>query len=101
MRRRTNADLGEHGMVLLRHVDVAAELPRITCATLVCVGAVDAVTPRAAADEIMAALRPGVGTLAVVPGAGHFPWLDDAAAYWPVVLQFVFNQTVDNAGSAR
>ena len=98
-RRRMNVDVGECGMVLLRRLDVVTELARITCPTLVCVGDLDAVTPPASSDEIMAALRPGAGTLAVVPGAGHFPWLDDATAYWPVVVGFVLNQTVDNAVS--
>ena len=29
-------------------------------------------------------MTPGIGRLGVLPGAGHFPWLDDGAAYFDV-----------------
>jgi pimeloyl-ACP methyl ester carboxylesterase len=95
-RRRTNAAVGTHGMELLRRLDVRAALAHVTCPTLVSVGALDVVTPIEAAEEILAGLRPGVGTLEVLPGAGHFPWLDDPAGYWPGLVAFVLNQLVDN-----
>ena len=99
-RRRTNPDVGVHGMERLRQLDVVAELPSIACPTLVCVGALDPVTPVETAEEIMAGLRPGIGTLEVLPGCGHFPWLDDPAAYWPGLEAFVLNQSVDNVDPA-
>ncbi|HEY7173419.1 MAG TPA: alpha/beta hydrolase, partial [Micromonosporaceae bacterium] len=71
-RRVGNPDLGEHGMALLRALNVVGDLNTVTCPTLVCVGDRDAVTPVSASDEIVAGLRHGVGELAVIEGAGHF-----------------------------
>jgi pimeloyl-ACP methyl ester carboxylesterase len=88
-RRSTNPDLNPHGMELLRRLDVVDQLVRIDCPTLVCVGELDSVTPVDASREIVDALRDGVGRLEVIAGAGHFPWMDDHAAYWPVILEFV------------
>jgi pimeloyl-ACP methyl ester carboxylesterase len=42
-----------------------------------------------AAREIVHALRPGLGRLEVVEGAGHFTWMDAPERYWPVVMEFV------------
>ena len=33
--------------------------------------------------------RAGIGRLAVIDGAGHFPWLDVPDRYWPVIQAFV------------
>ena len=49
--------------------------PPSSCPTLVCVGALDPITPVSAAREIVDALSPGVGRLELIEGAGHFPWL--------------------------
>jgi pimeloyl-ACP methyl ester carboxylesterase len=78
--RAAGAEVGRHGMELLRRVDVVAELPRIARPTLVGGGAVDTVTPVEAAEETMAGLRPGVGTSERPPACGHVPWLDDPGA---------------------
>jgi proline iminopeptidase len=75
-RRVRNPELGEPGMELVRRLDIVDQLPRITAPTLVCVGEGDPVTPVGAAEEIIAALTPGIGHLEVVDGAGHFVWLD-------------------------
>ena len=32
---------------------------------------------------------PGDGRLAVVPGAGHVPWLDAPETFWPTIETFV------------
>jgi pimeloyl-ACP methyl ester carboxylesterase len=88
-RRRRNPALGEHGMELMRGLDLVALLPRIDRPTLVCVGDRDAVTAVDAAQEIVDGLAPGIGRLAVLPGAGHFPWLDIPDRYWPLVDDFV------------
>ena len=72
-RRIQNPELGRPGMDLLRRLDVTRQLAGITCPTLVCVGELDPVTPVAAAREIVGALSPGIGRLAVIQGAGHFP----------------------------
>jgi proline iminopeptidase len=87
-RRRRNPDVGEHGMDLLRALDVVALLPRIDRPTLVCAGDCDPVTDVDAAREIAGGLAPGIGRLAVLPGAGHFPWLDVPDRYWPLIGEF-------------
>jgi pimeloyl-ACP methyl ester carboxylesterase len=88
-RRIRNAELGAHGMELLRKFDVVDQLARIDCPTLVCVGELDAVTPVDASREIVDALPRGVGRLAVIKQAGHFPWKDVPERYWSVLEDFV------------
>ena len=88
-RRIRNPELGPHGMDLLRRLDVVDQLARIDCPTMVCVGELDSVTPVDASREIAGALRDGIGRVEVIPGAGHFPWLDAPAAYWRVIGEFV------------
>jgi len=41
---------------------------------------------RAREDEHLA---PGVRSLTVIPGTGHFPWLDDPERYWAVITDFI------------
>jgi pimeloyl-ACP methyl ester carboxylesterase len=84
-----NVELSTHGMDLVRGLDLTDRLAAISCPVLVQVGALDPVTPLGAAEEIVAALPPGVGRLEVVPDAGHFPWLDAPDHYWPPVEDFV------------
>jgi pimeloyl-ACP methyl ester carboxylesterase len=88
-RRLPNLAIANTGMDLMRRFDVIDQLRRITCPTLVCVGELDPVTPIAMSREIVASLSPGIGRLAVVGGAGHFPWLDDPDQYWPIITAFV------------
>jgi pimeloyl-ACP methyl ester carboxylesterase len=88
-RRRRNPELGPYGMARMREFDAVAELRRIRCPTLVCVGALDPGTPVAAAREIADGLAPGIGRLEVLPGAGHFPWLDAPERYEDVLRSFV------------
>jgi pimeloyl-ACP methyl ester carboxylesterase len=63
------------------------------CPTLVCVGELDPITRVAAAREIAAALRSGVGRLEVVEGAGHFTWKDAPDRYWPILTEFLTTAT--------
>jgi proline iminopeptidase len=88
-RRLRNPAVGEASMELLRCLQIVQELPRIDCPTLVCVGELDPVTSLGAGEEIVGALRPGLGRLEVVPGAGHFPWLDAPEAYASIVEDFI------------
>lgn len=88
-RRTVNLDVAVRGMELMRRFDVTEQLARITCPTLVSVGDLDPVTPVAASEEIIAALRPGVGRLDVLEGAGHFPWLDAPDRYWGLLADFI------------
>ncbi len=84
-----NPDVAVVGMRLLTELDLIHDLASITCPTLVCVGRLDAVTPVAASEEIMDALPPRVGRLAVIDGAGHFPWLDRPDEYWSLMDSFM------------
>ncbi|HET9522124.1 MAG TPA: alpha/beta hydrolase [Candidatus Limnocylindrales bacterium] len=88
-RRVRNPALAPRGMELLRRFDVVDQLGRITCATLVCVGDLDPVTPVEASREIVAGLAPGNTTLEVIEGAGHFPWLDVPERFWAVIHGFI------------
>ena len=88
-RRIANREVAATGMDRLRAVDIVDQLPRIDCPTLVCVGALDPVTPVGASREIVDGLPPGVGRLEVIDGAGHFPWKDDPERYWPLLESFI------------
>ncbi len=91
VRARTpqNSELNVHGMDLIRRLDIVDQLGRIESPTLVSVGELDPVTPVDAAEEIMRALPGGIGQLDVVPGAGHFTWMDAPDRYWPSIIEFV------------
>jgi proline iminopeptidase len=88
-RRRQNLELNPYGMKLVRELDIVDQLGRVESSTLVSVGAFDPVTPVGAAEEIMAALPAGRGRLEVIPGAGHFPWLDVPDRYWFSIAEFI------------
>ena len=88
-RRIRNPAIAAHGMDLLRRFDVVDQLAGIDCPTLVCVGALDPITPVDVSREIVEALPRDIGRLEVIEGAGHFPWLDTPERYWPVIEDFV------------
>jgi proline iminopeptidase len=88
-RRIRNPDVGLHGMDLLRALDVVDQLPEIDRPTLVCVGELDAVTPVEASREIVDGLRPEICRFEIVPGAGHFPWLDEPERYFGILTTFL------------
>jgi len=96
----TNPALNPHGLALMRAFDVRDQLGRIESPALVCVGALDPVTPVESAREIAAGLAPGGARLAIIEGAGHFPWKDQPARYWPVLDDFLERvQRTSGAGS--
>ena len=84
-----NLELNEHGMELIRSLDVVDQLGRVESPTLVCAGELDPVTPVGAAEEIVDALPEGIARLEVVAAAGHFTWMDAPDRYWPMLLDFV------------
>lgn len=84
-----NRELNAPGMELTRQLNVVDQLGRIDCPTLVCVGALDPVTPVTAAQEIVQALPDRLARLEVLDGAGHFPWKDVPDRYWPLMIEFV------------
>ena len=55
--------------------DAGAQLPNIRCPALVIMGTLDPdfAGPRAEGDAIVAAMPTGLGTVAMVDGAGHYP----------------------------
>jgi pimeloyl-ACP methyl ester carboxylesterase len=55
--------------------DAGAALPRISCPALVVMGTLDPdwADPRAEAAGIVAAMPPGLGTVTMIDGAGHYP----------------------------
>ena len=95
-RRIRNVDVGEAGMDHLRRLDLIGELARISCPTLVVVGALDPVTPVDAAREIAGALRPGVGRLEIIADAGHFTWLDAPERSFALIRAFVTGVSRDH-----
>ena len=84
-----NAELNKLGLEMMGRWNALDQLRRIECPTLVCVGEVDPGTPVASAREILGAMEPGVGRLAIIQGAGHFAWRDEPERYWPVLEEFV------------
>jgi pimeloyl-ACP methyl ester carboxylesterase len=88
-RRIGNPDVAAHGMDQLRALDIVDQLGRVDSPTLVCVGALDPITPVAASREIVGGLPRGLGRLAIIKGAGHFPWKDAPERYWPLLERFI------------
>jgi len=88
-RRVGNEALGEPGGELLTSFDAVDLLRSIASPTLVSVGALDAVTPVEASQEIVDGLRAGHARLSVLAGAGHFPWLDTPDAYFADLEAFI------------
>jgi pimeloyl-ACP methyl ester carboxylesterase len=88
-RRIGNPDVAAHGMDQLRALDIVDQLGRVDSPTLVCVGALDPITPVAASREIVGGLPRGLGRLAIIEGAGHFPWKDAPERYWPLLERFI------------
>ena len=84
-----NAELNPLGMDRVRELDIVDQLGSVECPTLVSVGDLDPVTPVPAAQEIVDGLRPGIGRLDVVAGAGHFTWLDNPDAFWATLVDFL------------
>lgn len=100
-RRRSNPALAAHGGSLLTQVDAVDVLGTTASPTLVCVGELDPITPVASARELADALPPGIARLEIVPGAGHFTWLDRPDVYWPMLEAFVLDVAAEpQAGEA-
>jgi pimeloyl-ACP methyl ester carboxylesterase len=71
--------------------DAGAQLPNVRCPALIIMGSLDPdfADPRAEGDAIVAAMPSGLGTVAMVDGAGHYPHAqcpDEVAA---LVLPFL------------
>ena len=64
-----------------------ASLKGITASVLVVVGDLDALTGVSVADRFVEVL--GDAQVAVIPGAGHFPWVDQPDAFREAVARFL------------
>jgi pimeloyl-ACP methyl ester carboxylesterase len=71
--------------------DAGAQLPNVTVPALIIMGTLDPdfADPRAEADAIVAAMPSGVGTVAMVDGAGHYPHAQSPDAVAALVIPFL------------
>jgi pimeloyl-ACP methyl ester carboxylesterase len=90
-----NREVNGPGIARLREFDVVGRLGSISCPTLVCVGALDPMTPVVVSREIANGIPDA--RLEVLEGAGHFPWRDAPDRYWPLLTGFV--ESIAVAGS--
>ena len=75
--------------------DAGAQLPNVRCPALVIMGTLDAdfADPQAEGDAVVAAMPAGVGTVAMVDGAGHYPHAQFPDAVTEVVIPFLKEHT--------
>jgi len=71
--------------------DAGAQLPNVRCAALVVMGTLDPdfADPRAEGDAIVAAMPSGLGTVAMVNGAGHYPHAQSPDEVAALVIPFL------------
>jgi len=71
--------------------DAAAQLPNIRCPALVIMGTLDPdfADPRAEGEAIVAAMPSGLGTIAMVDGAGHYPHAQSPDEVAALVIPFL------------
>jgi pimeloyl-ACP methyl ester carboxylesterase len=79
-------------------VDAGQQLPHVTCPVLIIEGSLDPdwADPRAEGTRIIADLPPGLGELAVIPGAGHYPHVQVPDQVLSLALPFL-GRTLANA----
>jgi pimeloyl-ACP methyl ester carboxylesterase len=71
--------------------DAEAQLPSVSCPALVIMGTLDPdfADPRAEGDGIAAAMPPGLGKVATVDGAGHYPHAQSPDQVAALVVPFL------------
>jgi pimeloyl-ACP methyl ester carboxylesterase len=71
--------------------DAGAQLPNIRCAALIIMGSLDPdfADPRAEGEAIVAAMPAGLGTVAMVDGAGHYPHAQSPDQVAALVIPFL------------
>jgi pimeloyl-ACP methyl ester carboxylesterase len=71
--------------------DAGAQLPNVSCAALIVMGTLDPdfADPRAEGDAIVAAMPSGLGTVAMVSGAGHYPHAQSPEEVAALVIPFL------------
>jgi pimeloyl-ACP methyl ester carboxylesterase len=72
-------------------VDAGARLPDVRCPVLVVMGTLDPdwASPQGEGEAIVAELPPGLGRLAMIPGAGHYPHVQFPSEVAASVLTFL------------
>jgi pimeloyl-ACP methyl ester carboxylesterase len=71
--------------------DAGAQLPNVRCPALIIMGSLDPdfADPRAEGDAIVAAMPSGLGTVAMVDGAGHYPHAQSPDEVAALVIPFL------------
>jgi pimeloyl-ACP methyl ester carboxylesterase len=71
--------------------DAEAQLPNVNCPTLIVMGTADPdfPDPKVEGEAIVAALKPGVGTLRVLDGIGHYPHAECPDELAALVIPFL------------
>jgi pimeloyl-ACP methyl ester carboxylesterase len=71
--------------------DAEAQLPNVQCPALVVMGTADPdfPDPKAEGEAIVAALKPGVGTLSIMEGVGHYPHAECPNELAAIVIPFL------------
>ena len=70
-------------------MDLLPDLASVRCPSLVLVGEDDPITPPGDAEDIAAALPPGLGRLERFPGCGHGVFRDDPDAGFASIRDFI------------
>jgi pimeloyl-ACP methyl ester carboxylesterase len=80
-----------HAMTKTSPADAGAHLAGVRCPALIIEGSADPdwVDPRAEGLRIVADLPEGIGEVAVIDGAGHYPHTETPAAVLELVLPFL------------
>jgi pimeloyl-ACP methyl ester carboxylesterase len=82
--------------------DAGAQLPNVRRPALLIMGTLDPdfADPQAEGDAVVAAMPPGVGTVAMVDGAGHYPHAQSPDAVAELVIPFLKEQRAGTPGFA-
>lgn len=81
--------------------DAHAQLPNVACPALVIMGTLDPdfPDPRIEAESIVAAMRPGIGRVAMLDGAGHYPHGQMPGATAELILEFLSTRVSGGHGT--
>lgn len=81
--------------------DANAQLPNVSCPALIIMGTQepDFANPRAEADAIVAAMPTGLGSVAMIEGAGHYPHEQYPAQVATLITDFAKTNGIKDAAS--
>ncbi|WP_065571167.1 alpha/beta fold hydrolase [Microbacterium oleivorans] len=82
--------------------DAGEQLPHVTVPVLVVMGTADPdwADPRAEGEGVIAALQPGIGRLAVIDGAGHYPHVERPSEVVELTVPFLRSAFSIETGAA-